>query len=442
MSDSKPRILIISSANPSVGPGILSASWYDAYKNQGYDVDLLTLDKCVARPDFLYVQDTSKLVDKLRIKIRSLYNRFYRVYWTQRHKCIPYPKNGYFFFYYKEDMPPVPIKKVMSKITKPYDMVQILFWQGMLTFETVLAIYRKLNCYFVFNCVDYSPMSGGCHFTGNCERYKTGCGCCPAYGSKDPHDFTWYNVEYRKKVYEEINPTVTGNTYMQRFYDQSLLLKHSKRIKSYPIIDLKTFTPIGKKFLYQQLGINSRKSFKILFGCQNISDERKGISYLVEAINLFCAKLTEDEAEGVLVMSIGRDFNSVRDKLKNVDTHDFGFVTIDKLPAIYSLADIFLCPSVNDAGPMMVNQSLCCGTPVVGFEMGACLDAVKDKGTGYCAKLRDSHDLAIGIEKIYRQTPEEREFMRNRCVEHAKNTYSYEAAVKRMIDGYNEYKCV
>ena len=439
MQDNKPKILIISSASPLVGPGVLSANYYDAYRSQGYDVDLLTLNKCKDRPEFLYLQDSASLMCRIKNKIKFHNKRLYRVAWSILHNCLRYPKPGHFFFYFKEDNPPVSTKKVLAKVTKPYDMVHVLFWQEMLSFETVLAIYRKLKCFFVFDCVDYSTMSGGCHFSGDCERYKTGCGCCPAYDSKDPHDFTWFNINYRKKVYDEVNPLVTGNSYMISFYDQSVLLKGRPRIISYPIIDLNAFRPLDKVKLHEQYGIPEQKTFKILFGCQSIDDERKGIKYLIEAINIFTAELTDSELSHVLVMAIGKNFDVVRQQLNSVDTHDFGFVSINELPSIYSFADVFLCPSVNDAGPMMVNQSLCCGTPVVGFEMGACLDAVKDRGTGYCAKLRDSHNFANCIEKIYRQTPEEREVMRNKCIEHAQKSYSYDAAVKHMIEAYNKY---
>lgn len=440
MQLNKPRILIISSASPLIGPGVLSAGYYDAYKSQGYEVDLLTLNKCEQRPEFLYVQDTSSFFGKVRNRLRNYYKRIHKVYWAISHNCLRHPKQGYFFFYFKENMPPVSTSNVLSRIEKKYDLVQILFWQEMLSFETVQAIYRKLNCFIIFDCVDYSPMSGGCHFTGDCQRYKTDCGCCPAYESKDPHDFTWFNVQYRKKVYEEVNPLLTGNSYTFGFYDQSVLLKGRPRINSYPIIDLQAFSPMDKKQLHAKYGISESKTFKILFGCQSISDERKGIKYLIEAINSFLEHLTDAERSQVLVMAIGKNFDAVKQQLKDVDTRDFGFVSMSELPSIYALADVFLCPSVNDAGPMMVNQSLCCGTPVVGFEMGSCLDAVKDQGTGYCAPLRDSKAFAEGIEKIYRQTPEEREAMCNMCVEHAQKTYSYEAAVKRIIDGYNTYK--
>lgn len=439
MSENKPRILIISSADPTKGPGTLSRDWYFAYKQQGYDVNVLTLKKCESHPDFLYVYDPNTRLYEIKTYIKDKIHKIYMRIWAAVHKCNRHYSSENIFFYLKEENPPVRVSRVLSKIHKNYDIVHILFWQEMLSFKTVNALYRKLNCFFIFDCMDYSPMSGGCHFTGNCTRYKIGCGCCPAFDSKDPKDFTWQNVNYRRIVYDEIRPFVTGNSYMFGFFEQSLLLKNINRIKSYPIIDQNLFKPLNQSFLYTKFGVSEDKKFKVLFGCQNISDERKGTKYLIEAINIFIKGLSTDERSSILVMTIGQDFELVKPLLKGIDTYDFGYTSVERLASIYAFADVFLCSSVNDAGPMMVNQALCCGTPVVGFEMGVCLDAVKDQGTGYCAKLFDVEDFAKGITKIFRQTCSERAEMRFRCTDLSQRMFSYEASVKRMIDGYHLY---
>lgn len=440
MQKDKPTILIISSANPTKGPGVLASDYYDAFRSQEYSVDVLTLNRSESRPEFLYVKGLVRFKGRIYYKIRALFQFLRRLVKSFHYKCKINPEDGHYFFYYEEEKPPVRISKVLSKIKKPYDIVFILFWQDMISFATVQAIYRKLHCLIIFGGVDYSQMSGGCHFTGNCERYKTGCGCCTAFGSKETNDFTRHNVLYRQKVYDEVKPIVCGNSYMMEYYKQSFLLNGYPCMISQPIINTSLFRPMDKGMLQDKYGIAREKTFKILFGCQNITDVRKGIPYLIEAINLFIDGLKESERSQVIVMAIGKDFDKVKTQLKTVETYDFGYVSSEELPLIYSHADVFICPSVDDAGPMMVNQSLCCGTPVVGFEMGACVDAVKDKGTGYCAPLRDSKALAEGIEKIFRQTPEEREAMQRRCVELAQNTYSYEAAVKRVIDEYERRK--
>ena len=436
---SKPKILIISSTDPTIGPGVLSTDFYAAYKQQGYDVDLLTLYSCPSHPEFLYVKKTfqgvrgildrytNNFIPRLISKLRGVLG------------LTQYPIGNHYFFYRKEEKPPVSTYKVTRCIKKQYDIVQILFWQNMLSFATLRAINDKLKCFFYLSCVDYSPMAGGCHFIGDCERYMVGCGCCPAFRSNDPYDFTMQNVEYRKQVYKEINYVVSGNSYMFDFYENSVLLKNAIKQISFPIINLDLFKPVNKIDVRKKYEIRDDKKFIMLFGCQNITDKRKGIEYMIDSINLFMSLLSSEERIQVLAVVIGGDFDKLKMRLTS-DSLGLGYIPMDKLPEIYSLADVFLCSSVNDAGPMMVNQALCCGTPVVGFEMGACIDVVKGQGTGYCARLKDCKDFANGIYDIYRMSPTEKQQMSDLCLKHAQDTYSYVAAVNRVIGAYDKYK--
>lgn len=72
---------------------------------------------------------------------------------------------------------------------------------------------------------------------------------------------------------------------------------------------------------------------------------------------------------------VGRGFDRIKDRIP-FDSIGIDYVQLEKLPEIYAISTCYICPSIDDAGPMMVNQSLCCGTPVVGFEIGSVLQVV------------------------------------------------------------------
>lgn len=418
MSNTKKSILIISSANPLEGPGVIAIDLYLALSQVGADVDLLTKFPVAGHPEYLYVKEKDTFWDKIANRIRHTLLR---------------QKRDYYFFYKKEIHPPVPSQKVLAKITKPYDIVCVIFWQGLLSFKTIEAIYDKLKCTITFHCVDYSPMSGGCHFTGTCERYQSGCGACPGIGSNNEHDFTAWNVKYRKIVYDKVKPILFCNNYMHQFFQKSLLLKDAKTVISWPIINTELFRPLNRRPLMQKNKINENKDFIVFFGCQNLNDERKGMKLLIEALNIFSKQLSDEQRKKVLLMAAGNNFSTIAQMLP-FDSKDFGFVDAATLPELYSMADVFVCPSVNDAGPMMVNQALCCGTPVVGFEMGACLQAVKGQGTGYCAALKDVDDLANGIAWMHNLTQTERNEMRSHCRNFAIKHHSYMACANLLLD--------
>jgi glycosyltransferase involved in cell wall biosynthesis len=173
-------------------------------------------------------------------------------------------------------------------------------------------------------------------------------------------------------------------------------------------------------------------------GCQHLDDERKGMNYLLRALEILYTRLSDDERNSVLLVLAGHDIDSIKELL-HFDYVYLGYVKQFQLPEIYSMSNVFLSPSVNDAGPSMVNQSLSCGTPVVAFEMGTALDVVKDQDTGYCAKLRDSDDFARGIEMIFRMPSERYTEIRNHCREMALKQTSEKAHVDGFLNVWRKY---
>ena len=435
MADNKPRVLVISSVDPYIGPGIVGLQHYNALKKGGLDVDFLTKYPVKDHPEFISVY--GRYPNRIETFIAKIKKTIKKTFHLDSLVC---QEPTYFFFYKNEILPEVPVEKVIAKIEKEYDIVYILFWQGLLSFATINALYDKLKCQFQFRCVDYSPMAGGCHFTGDCQRYKTGCGCCPGIKSHKESDFTRWNVQYRQKVYKKVKPIVYGNSYMNTFYRKSYLLKDYDRLEVvYPLMDNNVFQPLDMATCRSQYNIPNEKEFVIFFGCQGLNDERKGISFLLDALNFFHNCLTVSERKKILLVIAGRNIEEIQDSLK-FDYKYLGYVSLSELPSIYSMSNVYLSPTVNDAGPSMVNQSLSCGTPVIAFEMGTALDVVKNQGTGYCAELRNVEDFANGIEHIFRMERIDYNRMREKCRELALSLTSEKAFVDRFLMTYMKYK--
>ncbi len=428
MQTNKPRVLIISSCPLSMGPAAIAGQYYEALKNRGVEVDLLLKTPEPGRPEILSVLE------------KDVNNIICRIFHALKRRIFgkSFPRPGYSFYYKREDRPPVATDKILAKITKPYDLVYVVFWQTMLSFESIDKIYDKLRCQIQIAGVDYSQMSGGCHFTNGCERYKIGCGCCPAFDSKDENDFTARNVQYRKKVYKKVKPIVYGNLYTLSFYRESYLLRDARlELNPSAIIDTDIFKPLDPTSLREKYIIPDEKKYVIFFACQSLNDERKGMKYLVEALNLLYKNLS-DNANEVIVMMAGYGFDKVAPMIP-FETKGLGYVAMNILPELFSISTLFVCPSVNDAGPMMVGQSLCCGIPVVGFDMGSVKQLVKEQGAGICVPLRDSQALAKGMETLVKMPKEGYDRMSARCREVALKNCSYDAQADLILGTYYKY---
>src|SRR5438046_2993624 len=63
------------------------------------------------------------------------------------------------------------------------------------------------------------------------------------------------------------------------------------------------------------------------------------------------------------------------------------------LSTIYSAADVFVIPSLQESFGQTVIESLACGTPVVGFASGGIPDMVRPGHTGWLAPTGDTAAL-------------------------------------------------
>ena len=410
------RILFISSADPLHGPGRLMLDTYAVMKRSGYEVDFFTQYTVPDHPELRALCGDGP---DLRARIRNyLFTRL--------------QKPAYYFFYGREERPPVPVKRILRQLKGPYDLIYIGFWQGLLSFETVARIHERFQAPVALFAVDMAVMTGGCHYPHACTRYKQQCGRCPGLISPVFDRFTHHNLQYRASFYEQIRPVVLCNSYSAALFRGSRLLRERAIVKVFPAIDEQLFCSKEKAPLRAHFGVPAEKTFVLLAGAQNFQDDRKGGRYLLAALNAFYAGLSDDERKRVLLLCVGNMAPEMEKEIR-FDYRAMGYVALDVLAELYALSDVFLSPSIEDGGPLMVNQALSCGTPVVSFQVGTALDVVDGKGTGYCARLRDPDDFAAGIRQLYVLTAERREAVARRCREVALETTSF-AACGRALD--------
>ena len=61
---------------------------------------------------------------------------------------------------------------------------------------------------------------------------------------------------------------------------------------------------------------------------------------------------------------------------------------------------MFLCPTMDDEGPMMVTESMMCGTPVVMFKVGIAGDLIREGESGYAVPAGDAVALARALSLV------------------------------------------
>lgn len=147
---------------------------------------------------------------------------------------------------------------------------------------------------------------------------------------------------------------------------------------------------------------DARKAFSlpqdqklILFTCQKVTDKRKGMAYLLEALKY----LNEPKPHLVVVGGNTEDLLNSNLGIAPSNLHFIPYVNGEKeMARLYSAVDCFVTPSLQDNLPNTIAEAMSCGTPCVGFNAGGIPEMISHMKNGYVAQYCDSKDLANGIE--------------------------------------------
>jgi glycosyltransferase involved in cell wall biosynthesis len=220
------------------------------------------------------------------------------------------------------------------------------------------------------------------------------CGKCPQIRSSAEHDLSRWAWKRKATNLRDIPIVIVAPTQWiaDRVKESSLF--GLNRIVRIPLpVDARVFRMLDRRLARQVLGLPLDKKL-IFFGATAMTEERKGMRYLLDAL-----RQSRMNPEQVSLVVAGRgklDISGVPFELAHL-----GLITDERVLALaYQAADIFVCPSIEDAGPMMIPESMMCGTPVVAFNSGGAPDLIRTMENGYLVVNKDSADLAKGIQEV------------------------------------------
>ena len=442
----KRKILIISSISPyksaNLGMDIISS-----LQEEGYEVDFLTQYKIPSKNVISIEENTEPQVESLPSISKSKRTSFFKrlknkikSYFYGKRK-LKDENNQFVIISLDEVHPPINTDLITSKITKAYDFAIILFWQGMLTTYSIEKIYNKIKKPLFIMAVDMFPFTGGCFYFWNCRRFiNSSCGKCPGLNSQVENDATRQNYLYKQQVYKNIQCLFLGNKWMKSYIEQTSIIS-GKPVRELPlVINENIFKVRDRKSVAKDFNIEIEDDLFIIFaGAPSLNEKRKGFLYLVQAIKLFTQILPRHKRSKVRLLVAGNAFDDIENYF-NIKVYKLGFLNYEMLAKAYSLANVYLSSSIEDAGPSMVNQAIMSGTPVVAFNIGVAQEIVITGKTGYQAKVRDAKDFAKGIHFIYSLSREERNIIQQNCRELGITEFSYKAFAHR-IKQYDKEFC-
>jgi glycosyltransferase involved in cell wall biosynthesis len=212
-------------------------------------------------------------------------------------------------------------------------------------------------------------------------------------------DVTAAVLEDKIKLFAGANLTiVTPSQWLSSCAKKSKLFKKF-RVETIPYsLETDTFVPISKEKAKQKLGVSENVN-TLLFSAELGNEKRKGFSEFAQAIDV-CLKDSrfKDLAKRGLVKLLCLGLPSDELTKLPIDTISLGYLREDKkISEVYSAADIFILPSLEDNLPNTMLESMSCGTPVVTFDTGGMPDLVKDRLTGRLIPLLNVKKMGEAI---------------------------------------------
>jgi glycosyltransferase involved in cell wall biosynthesis len=295
------------------------------------------------------------------------------------------------------------------------------------------SFFRNVSVPVVWTLHDMNTFTGGCQYNISCTRYQQSCGQCPQLGSDTEKDLSrevWSRKQqaYRHVIEDDRLCVVCPSRWMGEKAQQSSLFRDVPVNVIPNSLDTEVFCPRDTNGLSSTLEIPTENS-TVLFLAASTGRTRKGFDLFSDAV----ASLEEND---VSFVSVGSGRPELPEHLHHVH---LGSIENDRLLSlIYSLSDIYVIPSRQDNLPSTVLESMACGTPTVGFDVGGIPDMVRPGETGWLAEEGDVLRLRAAIDAALASDAEREQFGR-RCREVAKNEYALEEqgrAYRRLYEDF------
>ncbi len=270
------------------------------------------------------------------------------------------------------------------------DIIISHFTSGFMSFQEQSEISKSFGTPILFYLMDMNPLTGGCHFAWDCRGYERECASCPAVTIKHLRAFAKNTLTKKTRAIDGLNHSVVaGSSWLAAQAMRSSIFGASK-VDIAPLgLDPAIFRPMDQEAARVEFGLESGRPM-LFFGSRKNEQMRKGVPLLKAALQLLATQLSKDRLPLLLVAGDGPDFREFTEA--GYQVKNLGPVPPEQLIKAYSAATIYISPSIEDAGPMMINESVMCGCLVVANPLGVALDIVEDGGTGRISKTDNDPD--------------------------------------------------
>ena len=262
-----------------------------------------------------------------------------------------------------------------------------------LNMEILFEFLKRYDHPVIWTFHDCWPFTGHCAYFDfvSCSKWKEHCNRCPNLKAYPPSlvDSTFQMFSKKKSLFTGLNNMiiVTPSFWLSHKVKESFLSGYETIVINNGI-DTNIFKPVPTDELRMNLGLEQKI---VLLG---VSSEgfigRKGLNYFVEL-----SKRLGSEYKLILIGADRADRKSLSSDVIAVERTD----NINQLVQFYSLADVFINPTLEDNYPTVNLEALSCGTPVLTFDTGGSPESL-EKNTGIVISKNDLPELLNAVNSM------------------------------------------
>jgi len=336
------------------------------------------------------------------------------------------------FYNYFEDFA-YPVSAVEKSLPFRPDIICVHWVTGFINTKVLHQLQANTGAPVVWRFNDMNAFTGGCHYNNGCNNYFTSCGNCPALYSSKGHDRSYRNLAEKIKWVSKTNITfVSSTSEIDQQLKNSAVSKHAKT-KFIMLSCSNNFSQRlpDKNEAAVSLGLPPNRKI-IFFGAQSIFDPRKGFKEFTSSLEILKRSLSKKTADEILLVyaTSGED---VKINL-GFETRRIPFLKTDAdLAIMYRAATVYVSPSLEEAGPMMLAESLLCGTPAVAYEIGLAKDVLINNVTGFIVPPLNVSKFAEALQQVVEMDDTAYQALSERCSAKAAEIFNEQREM-------NEYK--
>jgi len=296
-----------------------------------------------------------------------------------------------------------------NRFVQEADVIHLHWVQNFLNYSSFFANVKKP---IVWTFHDLNPLYGGFHYMIPRTQH---------YNDIKYIEDEFYTIK-KNAINQVSNLSIVAISKQMHF-----LIANHEIYRDKPIYDIPNSVN-GASFIQHDRN-TIRKLLNIplndtvfFFSSLDLNEKRKGLNILIEALELL-------NLDNVLLICLGD--GSVPSNKNIKIRHFFPVSDTEWLSMLYSAADYFVAPSLEESFLQTALESLCCGTPVIMTSVGIGNELITEHNGILCSDF-SSESLSNGIMNALNRTYD-RDEMRRDVLER----YGVDVVTKRYLNTYN-----